>query len=120
MTIEPDVVLTGSGDQTVRITFAASDDLSGTRTLAVFIHTSANSNFGTPNPELVSGDKLNGLWVMEFQIPQFAPTGIWRIRELQLHDEIGNFRQILDGSEFGSGSFETFQKLGFTNTFVVG
>lgn len=96
MSISPSVVPASLGPQVVTFTVRTSDDLSGVKYVNIFIRSASGAVAGTGNAVLVAGDARDGTYELRFIVPQYAPTGTWEVKELQVFDSVGNMRKYVD------------------------
>jgi hypothetical protein len=91
----PVSVDTANSDQTITFTAHIVDDLSGVHYgIAWFYSPSGPLNhvWFFPSSDLVSGNLQDGIYVSTMTLNRFSATGVWRLKEIQLLDEIGNLR----------------------------
>ncbi|MDA0799898.1 MAG: hypothetical protein O2884_14700 [Chloroflexi bacterium] len=124
LSIAPPIVAVGSSPQTITVTLAVSDNLSDVEYISLFVSTSANTNFINGSAALISGTNLYGLYVIEVGIPQYAPSGVWLIREIELLDSAGNRERYLNeaispGASVGNNGWHYVQEIGSDHTFIV-
>jgi hypothetical protein len=83
--------------QTIVFGFRARDDLAGIDLIArhgdqveiVLAAPNGVSGF-TQNCSLSSGTSFDGTWECGLFMPQLSPTGTWHVRQLTVHDRVGN------------------------------
>ena len=124
LSILPSTVAVGSSAQTILVTLAASDNLSWVDSINVSVTTAMDTNNVSGRAALVSGTNLDGLYSVSLTIPQFAPTGVWVIREISVSDNAGNRVIYLDESIFPGSNVDGIsrhhvQELGADSTFIV-
>ncbi|MEN8114904.1 MAG: S-layer homology domain-containing protein, partial [Actinomycetota bacterium] len=104
VTVVPTTV-SNSGTDTVVVTLAATDDLSG----LVYAHvgwespSTANdlyAEFHHPD-HLVSGNATDGVWEVTVTVPALAEVGTWTPFWIALRDEVGN-RENYNEADFAS------------------
>ena len=85
---------TSNGDQTVTVTVAVTDNLSGMQYGCVSFRSPSgqqNRNTCVYDPfNLVSGDEINGSWAADVNFPQFSEAGTWHVDSLYVVDDVGN------------------------------
>jgi len=89
--ISPSVVDTTLIDQTITITFSATDDFSGVGRLDTEmdpLNGGMDLEFG--NLIRTSGDELNGTYTVTAILPKGAELGIWDVTQFSLSDNVGN------------------------------
>ncbi len=123
MAISPSIVPASSGPQVVTFTLNTNDDLSGVKYLNIFIRSASGAINGTGNATLVSGDELVGTYEIQFNIPQYSPTGTWEVKEIQVFDNVGNMRKYVDRDlvqSLGAQIYSAYlQDAGLANEFTV-
>lgn len=126
--IEPAVIDTSGGEQTITIRARITDDLSGLSDgydtpsysfSSIYLrgpegtNTDLRGEFRPGNPNepqgnRVSGDAKDGEYEVRIVVPQYAPQGTWRVQYVSLEDEARNRRYYF---------FEDLERLGFQSSF---
>ena len=126
--IEPAVIDTSAGEQTITVKARITDDLSGLSDgydtssysySSIYLrgpegtNTDLHAEFRPGNPDSpesnrVSGDSMDGEYELKIVVPQYSPQGTWRVQWISLEDEARNHRYYF---------FEDLEGLGFQNTF---
>jgi hypothetical protein len=99
----PTVLHASQGEATFEFRLRVSDDLIGIDPADPF--STLNVGFDVPGdpasfewsgsaPVLVSGDTLDGTWLIEERLPSWAPTGTYTVSEIGVADRAGNFTRL--------------------------
>ena len=94
---EPKMVDTSLSSQTITFTIHVTDDLSGLdHGVFDFKSPSGNQHLeGWLSPyNLITGDKLDGVYLETVDLPQNSEAGTWRIDDFILYDETNNQREL--------------------------
>jgi serine protease len=89
-----------------------TDDLSGVTTRGgVTFDSPSRTTYAVGYPALIAGDKLDGTYTFQVQVPQYAETGTWHLRDINISDNAGHSASYLETG---------LAALGFPTTFVNG
>jgi hypothetical protein len=91
LSIAPSSVDVTASAQTVTVTVTATDDLSGVNSVSAQFNGPPGSPAAlTFSALLISGNPLNRVFQLSFQVPQFVASGVWNLAVFQLRDQVGN------------------------------
>lgn len=105
VSITPSVMDVSSADQALTVDVQVTDDLSGAAltpcngnglfsTFTVILRSPSgaqNRYLWSSESNLITGNRLNGVWRGTIVMPRFSEAGTWRIQSLQAADCAGNF-----------------------------
>ena len=97
LTRAPATVVTSGGAQQVDIELTARDDLAGVELAFVTLTGPGGQFLQNGGARLISGDAMNGTYLMQLTLPQFAATGTWTIH-VEMVDTAGNRQQLTLGT----------------------
>jgi hypothetical protein len=123
---EPKVIDLTNSSQTITVTATLIDDLSGVsdgemggmgvspsqarffcpsgKQFADVLFQSPSDNPTWNNPNIVSGNKLNGTYVSKMTLPQYGESGVWSLKNFLVVDEVGNMKNYEKGEIAALGS----------------
>ena len=91
--LNPTLINTSSGTQTVTATLRITDNLSGFKQGNVFITSASGqqqvTGFFYPS-DRISGNNLDGIYKVNIVFPQYSEAGIWRVTQVYRQDLAGN------------------------------
>ena len=101
-TFSPNPINVSAGDQTLTMTFAITDDVSGVDFSKIFSFamtlqspTGIQHQYISKNDfSKISGTTLSGTWQVTHVMPQYSEAGTWSIASLTLFDAAGNQRNV--------------------------
>ena len=110
MDFDPKSIDTSASNQDIIFTTHLTDDLSGIYYMQTWFlspsgEQSAGFNFWSAS-DLVSGNKLDGVYVSKVRLPQYSEKGIWKLNHVHVGDEVHNIRW-LSQSEIAELGFPT-------------
>ncbi len=110
MDFNPKSIDASSSSQDITFTTHLTDDLSGIYYMQTWFlspsgEQSAGFNFWSAS-DLVSGNKLDGVYVSKVRLPQYSEKGIWKLNHVHVGDEVHNIRW-LSQSEIADLGFPT-------------
>jgi RTX calcium-binding nonapeptide repeat (4 copies) len=89
LSISPPQIDTGGGPASVRLTMRATDGLSGLEGIGGTFQMPNGGGYGFTTPRL-SGNALDGEWILRIDLPHYAAQGTWTLEQLSLTDRAGN------------------------------
>jgi len=103
--IDPRLVDTSAGPQTVYFTFTISDHLAGLLYLILWLKSPSLGQqwrIQVVARNLLSGDVFSGIYRQSIILPQYSETGTWRITQLCMVDNVTNtrcfsYQNLVDG-----------------------
>lgn len=104
--IDPRLVDTSAGPQSVYFTFNISDHLAGFDVLSLYLTSPSGAQewrlTATARNHMISGDVFSGIYRERIILPQYSEIGTWKIRRICLFDNVTNYRcysyqQLVDG-----------------------
>jgi len=110
MDFDPKSIDTSASSQVITFTTHLTDDLSGIYYMNMWFlspsgEQSAGFSFWSAS-DLVSGNKLDGVYVSKVRLPRYSEKGIWKLNHVHVGDEVHNIRW-LSQSEIADLGFPT-------------